>query len=222
MTGEGIADVTVRLGDDEKLGLAGEELEQTTDGEGRYRFAHAPPGTLWVQARAQGRATRTASGRVDAAASDAGPAVMDDLWLPEGGSASGRVVNADGNPVAGARVVIHAVDNLDGAHSDRYGTSVTTSDAGGGFRFDGIAAGTRYRVRAHADGHASGATSPFPIESGAEIEGLRVVLGNGATLRGSAGRARQRRDVAPAPGGRRRARRHERDRASRIRGRPVG
>jgi hypothetical protein len=54
-TGHGIAGATVRIDDDESFALGGTELETSTDKEGRYAFANAPPGVVWVRASAGGR-----------------------------------------------------------------------------------------------------------------------------------------------------------------------
>ncbi len=182
-TGDGIGGATVGLDDGEGFDLGGAELEVTTDGEGRYRFPAAPLGAIRVRGVASGRATRSIGGTVRTATPDGGPAAIDDLWLPEGGAVAGRVVGGDGKPIEGANVLIVAVDDLVGALRNRFRPIPAISDAKGRFELDGVTAGTRYRIRASASGHATGVTSPFTIDAGTELEDVTVTLRKGAALR---------------------------------------
>ncbi len=182
-TGDGIGGATVRLDDGEGFDLGGAELEVVTDDEGHYRFPAAPHGAVRVRGVASGRAMRSIGGTVGTGEPDDGPAAIDDLWLPEGGTVAGRVVGGDGKPIEGADIWIVAVDNLVGALRNRFRPIPATSDVKGRFELEGVTAGTRYRIRANAPGHAPGATSPFTIDAGTELEDVTVTLRRGAALR---------------------------------------
>ncbi len=183
ITGDGIGGAAVRLDDGEGFDLGGAELEVVTDDEGRYRFPAAPHGAVRVRGVASGRATRSVGGTVRPAARDDGPAEIEDLWLPEGGTVAGRVANGAGKPIAGANVMIVAVDDLVGALRNRFRPIPATSDVQGKFELEGVTAGTRYRIRADAPGYAADATSPFTIDAGTELEDVTVTLRQGAALR---------------------------------------
>jgi iron complex outermembrane receptor protein len=74
----------------------------------------------------------------------------------EGGSVSGCVTDPEGKVVAGAAVTLYARDAAD--------RTATTADAGGAYRFEGLAAG-EYLVEAVAPGLAAEAT-PVRVERG--------------------------------------------------------
>jgi protocatechuate 3,4-dioxygenase beta subunit len=177
MAGRGLAGMRVTLSDDRAFDLTGPEV--TTDKEGTYRFPHAPSGAVWVRASAPGRATRSVQVRNPGG----GKPAVDDLWLPEGGSISGSVMDAQGSPVAGASVWAAPLDNVGGAFSGRFPVVRVLSDEEGGFSLEGITAGNRYRVGAEAVDETRGASGPLSIVPGALLEDLIIRLHAAATLR---------------------------------------
>ena len=182
--GRGLAGVRVTASDSRDFDLPGPEV--TTNKEGAYAFAHVAPGTVWVQASARGRATRSVQARVT---SGGGTAVADDLWLPGGGSVTGNVVDSRGNPVGGASVWATSVDNAGGAFSVRFPVVQAPSNDDGAFDLRGITAGSRYRIVAEVDDDTRGAAGPFPIDAGTELEDVTIRL-HAAALAASTPRRR--------------------------------
>lgn len=98
-----------------------------------------------------------------------------DLTLERGHAVDGRVIDASGSPIDGARL------RLGGGEEKRKNTS---SQADGSFRFDGVPPGA-YDLRAEKPGHA-GARTEFRLEDGGWIaEPLELRLAGGGTIVGS-------------------------------------
>jgi hypothetical protein len=176
-TGRGLAGVRVRIDDEAAFALGGPELKASTDKDGRYLFPNASPGNVWVRASTPGRATRSIRGYLQA------PGVLDDLWLPEGGRLAGRVLDEGGDPIAGAELFLNPLDGFVGGYRDRFVSTPVRSDRNGFFAFDGVTAGTRYRVDAGSKMHAPGSAGPFFIEPGDDLDDVTVTLQAGAALR---------------------------------------
>ncbi|MDP6539222.1 MAG: carboxypeptidase-like regulatory domain-containing protein [Planctomycetota bacterium] len=131
--------------------------ERETDAEGSYEFSGLPPGTYTVQAGGgngtwwwggNGRAPR---GRervtgIELAAGARRSGV--DFDLAEGGSITGDVFTADGDPAGRVRIEVTFPDGSSHAPHSFSGTDET-----GHFVYRGLAAGT-YRVRARDGGGA--------------------------------------------------------------------
>ena len=106
-----------------------------SDGEGRFRLDGLTPGDFVVEARAAGRAGRSAPVRVTPGPS--APELV--VELADGLALDGRVVDAAGRPVAGAQLTAWSRDGGPPAEA--------TSAAGGRFRIEGLLPG-RYELRA--------------------------------------------------------------------------
>jgi hypothetical protein len=108
-TGEGIAEVRVELSDSRRFDLGDAPFESTTDREGRYHFAHAPQGEIWVRATASGWATRSLQGKVGPVAGEAPESRLDEFWTIEGSRS--RASGCSSRP-SNARVVEGISDSL--------------------------------------------------------------------------------------------------------------
>lgn len=103
------------------------------------------------------------------------------LGLKQGASITGRVVDQDFNPIAGARVMAYAAGEvMEGSKGGRKRVSAykyATSDENGNFILGGLEEGT-YRVTGTANGFRTGSDMPeITISSGAPTQlGTDVVL----------------------------------------------
>ncbi|HTQ02220.1 MAG TPA: carboxypeptidase regulatory-like domain-containing protein [Polyangiaceae bacterium] len=143
-----------------------------TDSEGRYRFADVAIGAVHLAvnhpdyARAELDATVAATGRADRAFE------LPPIDLSEPGGVEGDVVDADGNPVAGARVAVGSAPAFLPAGALPPG--VTQTDSSGHFVLDGIAEG-------HATLEAVSALSgrghtTVDVRAGRVADRVRIVL----------------------------------------------
>ncbi|MGE3166752.1 MAG: sigma-70 family RNA polymerase sigma factor [Planctomycetota bacterium] len=114
--------------------------------------------------------------------------------LSRGAVISGRVVDADSNPVAGTRVSLRSstedrqfeaifVELGDIQVSSEIPGSITT-DADGNFRIAGVEAGD-YRLSARANGFASYRGETLSVEGDTVIGGVTIVLERGLAITGT-------------------------------------
>ncbi|HEV8578527.1 MAG TPA: carboxypeptidase-like regulatory domain-containing protein [Thermoanaerobaculia bacterium] len=140
--------------------------EWTTDDAGAFRLDGLRPGPVVI--RAEHRAYRPAERRMElkAGSNELDLSLESDLWL------SGRVLDAGGDPVAGALVTVASPDTRPKTES---------SAADGSFRVSGLRQG-RQRLQVEA---AEFASSHTEVEMGPEpLEGIEVRLARGGTIRG--------------------------------------
>jgi protocatechuate 3,4-dioxygenase beta subunit len=135
-----IAHAVVRLHDTDKFGPSVSRqgvclTSADTDDQGRYAFAGVGPGTYEVEAQVGTRTMRSGPVVVaqDARITDV------DLVIPSPGHIEGRVVEADGPPLAG--VTVSCVRVRDWNWLPR-----TTTDEEGRYRFDGLVKGDEYQI----------------------------------------------------------------------------
>ncbi len=126
----------------------GRRVEAITDGAGEYVLAGLPAATATLRVEAAGFAPK-GSGRV--AVTEGGVAAVD-MALEAARAIAGRVVDAEGRPVAGARVSV----------AGKGGAGTAVSGADGSFRVEGLGAGPCV-VRGSRDG-----TPPMRGEAKAE------------------------------------------------------
>jgi protocatechuate 3,4-dioxygenase beta subunit len=141
----------------------------TTDGDGRYVLDGLPTGPRSIAAEDdQGR---RGVGEIDVRAGEN----RLDIRLSGGAEVAGRVVDAEGAPVAGAEVML-----LAGGRG--WTRRQTTTGGDGGFRFEAVEDG-EYRVRASKQGHATAESEPVRV-AGAPVGGLEVRLQAGGAIVG--------------------------------------
>jgi hypothetical protein len=132
-----------------------QKAEAVTDAKGEFKIEGVQPGEYTVlPATPKGLATRGEDRKVKVA--DRGCAVAH-LWLESNARLSGRVLNAQGLPVAKAEVVLHE------ANKETYNGYVdyAYADEDGAYQFKLIPPG-RYVLRLRYDGMSS-QNRPFPV-----------------------------------------------------------
>ncbi len=141
----------------------------TSDGDGWYRIEGLPPGPRSIAAEDdQGRRAvgdldvRPGSNRLD-------------LRFRGGVEVAGRVVDAEGTPVADAEVALAAPNR-------GWGEQRVTTGAGGGFVLEGVGEG-EYRLLASKEGYAAAESDPFKV-AGAPVTGLEIRLQGGGAITG--------------------------------------
>ncbi|MGK3998346.1 carboxypeptidase regulatory-like domain-containing protein [Sorangium sp. So ce1024] len=106
------------------------------------------------------------------------------LHLIAAGSITGEVVDPSGRPVEAYLLAIESfVPAGSGAHASVNGRARKVSDPGGAFQLDDLAPG-RYVLTASAAGRPPARSAPVDVEAGRTARSVRIVLPQGATLRG--------------------------------------
>ncbi len=155
---------------------------EETEPDGSYEFTELEPGTYVVGAGSPmlsmfvGGAAgygRTTTRPIELAQDEDRGGV--DIALRKPGELSGRVVDTDGEPLNGASIFVY-----DSAGVPVDVMSTTTTNAGGRFRYEGLAEGT-YSVLARTKSHATSISRPARVgaESSDEVE---LVAHQGAHL----------------------------------------
>ena len=157
----------------ELRGLA--HLEATTGDGGVAAIAGVPPGSYQLVARAPGFAR--ASTWISVGAEGARHRRLE---LVAGAPVSGVVIDPEGAPVAGARVVWSGVSDWTMSASDRHDAAVTGAD--GRFRIDALPAGS-FRFTARHPDFAPGHSQSIALD-GSERAGVEIRLPRGAVLAG--------------------------------------
>lgn len=168
------------LAEPERLPLAGAhvwvrsrpDLRATTDARGTFTLPldpHAPRGTLIVLADAPGH--RQEWRQVEAAAEEAV------LVLAPQATVSGRVVDAAGEPVAGARLVASSQAGWAGRRPPATDRAVSAAD--GGFRLSRLDPATVHRLLVEHPRFATAELDLAAPPAGGAREGLEVVLDRG-------------------------------------------
>ena len=142
-----------------------------SDAEGFYRLSGVAAGEQRVEVRhpRYRRLARTLR-------TEPGGEYQLDFELPAGVSVEGRVVDASGDPVAGAEVQLRTED-------PELSEARARTDAGGRFHLEPIAAGV-YHLRATAPDQARGERQQPVVVEEQPVSGLEVVLDKGALLTG--------------------------------------
>jgi hypothetical protein len=133
--GRPLPKVQIGAGSVRPTGAVGTE----TDGDGRYRLGPLAPGELELWFRGEGYRPERRSAVVGSEATTL------DLVLLEAGEIRGRVVDAEGEPLAAVEVGLTGAGRFE----------VATTDAAGGFSFAGLDPGN-YRLNAAAGARGQG------------------------------------------------------------------
>ncbi len=144
---------------------AEEHVYATSDERGDFRVEPLAAGTYLLEARAPGHA-RTVFSAVKVPA--AGPLTV---ALSMAGVIEGFVVDARGQPAAGAEVQVNG-----------FAPQVATTGAGGGFSVE-VEAGD-YTLSARRGAEAGALAEPLIISAGRTVRDVRLQLGPGAVLEG--------------------------------------
>lgn len=151
--------------------------------DGTFRIPDCAAGVVVVEAIAP----RKARARLDRVVAKALPAgeepkfEANTLFLQPGGRIAGRVLGADGKPLADAIVTAAASDGALFTMA-REGRSAQRTGDDGAFVFDGIVAGNKYTVRATKEGLSSREEGPIQVEAGTDRGDVELKLEAGASL----------------------------------------
>ncbi len=154
--------------------LRGDDLQTDTTRAGIATFKPVVPGPYDIVAYAPGSAKTYKRVRVSGQ-------LAVKLALANGAAVSGRVVDADGNPVEGARVLNVAASDFRSPADPRL--DAITTDAKGGFRFAALPAGSVRFLATHPD-HASGTSAMVTLDGVTEKRDVVVTLAPGVVVRG--------------------------------------
>ena len=150
-------------------GVMVERDSRQTDANGDFTLDTIAPGSRELRVMKQGFVTKTVSVDVEA-----GKEKRADVELSPGHELEGRVVDASGQPVAGA-----SITHQPAGAPPRSAWPNIVADAEGTFRITGLPDGP-VRITAAKDGYAPGSTEVDP----ATATSVTVTLGRGATVSG--------------------------------------
>ncbi len=153
----------------------------TTDAEGFFQLHDLPIGTYYLAAKSQGFPEHLVPGIEIVAGAE--PVDLGTVTLVHGILLSGRVVDPEGEPVAGAQL---SMRNADGEQIvvQRAGSpwfAAVTSRQNGSFHLDGLPSARRLVMVVSADGYLP---RTLPVTTGEEDQQLTVELSSGARVVG--------------------------------------
>ena len=148
-----------------------------TDADGAFQIDGMAPGKYSVSVRHPDYADGSESIEVK----ETGGSVR--VALSAGSHIAGIVADASNQPLPGAQVALVAASDAGPMGRGGLPSSGTTTDQGGSFRFDHLAAG-RYTVTASLR-NASSSQQQVALAAGQSSDGLVISLSAGATVRGT-------------------------------------
>ncbi|MCI0650959.1 MAG: sigma-70 family RNA polymerase sigma factor [Planctomycetes bacterium] len=165
-----------------------------TDEAGRFRISGVKAGT---QLRGHARHPGYLTGKIAEFTAEAGEQELPRIALGAGASVAGRVLDEDGNPIAGAGVELSKQHSMAGGvikeaielelfegGEPMLPGKRAVSAHDGTYRIAAIDAGN-YSLKARADGYAAFRGEPFQIQEDAAVEGRDVVLARGLAIHGT-------------------------------------
>ncbi len=168
--GENISNATVEL-----RGIS--ERSSAVDAKGHVVFSHVPVDRYDVVATAAGYAPQRSSVRI----SRSGAVAEVSLAMKRGAKVAGIVVDADGKPVPGARVMYQGASDWSVRADPRLDQVLT--GANGYFSIDALPSGT-FRFVAKAKGHAMGTSELTKLDGITDTTDVRIEMEASATLVG--------------------------------------
>jgi hypothetical protein len=158
-----------------------------TRADGRFEVADPPPGLYDLTVEAAGHAALTVPGI------EIGPGsgILDlgVVTLAAGSELSGRVLDDEGRPLQGARVLLlpsaalpwEAALAMSGSSQSRARPREAATDDAGGFSFPDLTAGSRVRLRAEKDGYVAAESRSLDVPADEPVE---MVLAAPVTVSG--------------------------------------
>ena len=145
----------------------------TTDGEGVWQLADVPEGTVHLVVEGPNLPVIERDERIERQARLDRAFDLGEIDLPEAGGVSGTVVNARGEPVAGARVSTQPLGGY--APITVQTTNTTVSDEQGRFRLAPVAIG-KIQVYAMAPGVGQGRSDVVEVQRERDRESVTIAL----------------------------------------------
>lgn len=181
------ARVAILARDARRYGSRVRDLEALSDGKGVYRLVGVPPKIdLYAEASVDD-AVKSPSGTFQAKAGDT---VTVDIRLRKGSRILGRVADAGGRPIRGARVRFghltpeQAGRATDSFRADEFLTArVFATDDGGGFVCDRVPPGTTL-LKVEADGYSAWFRRDLAVPEESDLAGITATLEGATTIRG--------------------------------------
>jgi hypothetical protein len=149
-------------------------LRARTDRDGTFRLEDAPPGDMRLAVTHAGYAKVEQSVQVEPPSHADRSVVLDPIDLEEGGIVEGMVVDARGDPVAGARVAPGSVPMLLPAANPPAGVVLTNRR--GEFKIEDLAEGDVI-LEAYAPDLGRGHTGGIPVAAGRTTDRVRIAIG---------------------------------------------
>lgn len=146
---------------------------QPSDGNGAFRLGNLVPGTYTLSVNVKGYALAQKDNVVVTSGSQEKTI---DFILKRAGSVTGKITNANGDPIGGVSVT--AYDSL----SNRYQNSWQT-DASGKYSLDSLPSGN-YRLEAYKQGYTRSQHDGVEVSAGSVTPNVDFVLQQGASLSG--------------------------------------
>ena len=141
--------------------------------DGSFRLRDVPAGRVRLVVAHPDFATAEATARVERPERADREFSLPDIDLTEAGAIAGQVVDARGQPVAGARVAVGIVPAYLPAGALPAGLAI--ADSSGRFRLSGVAPGT-VTVSAYASGAGRGSTGSVEVVAGRTTSDVAIVL----------------------------------------------
>ncbi|ANM29871.1 hypothetical protein ABI59_10215 [Acidobacteria bacterium Mor1] len=148
------------------------------DENGNYKLMVDSPGTYRIMVQAGGQQFMGAGVGLRLEVPDGVDAMTRDIELEEGGGIAGTVTDADGNPLAEARVSAFPASDTQMTQL----ASNASTDASGAYRLTGLDEG-EYRVIAGAEGYVFETRIGIRVDGAGETSGVDFALDSGRPVR---------------------------------------
>jgi hypothetical protein len=149
-------------------------LRARTDRDGAFRLEDVPPGVMRLSAARAGYAKAEQTVKVEAPSHADRSIALDPIDLEEGGIVEGLVVDAHGDPVAGARVAQGSIPAL--LPAGKLPAGVVLTNRRGEFKLEELAEGD-VTLEAYAPDVGRGRATGVHVTAGRTTDRVRIALG---------------------------------------------
>lgn len=164
------------------LTQAGERKIESAGVDGAFRFDDVAPGAAELEVSHPDYSTEQRSITIAPASDPEQPVELAPIELDEAGAIEGRVVDAAGVPVSGARVGIGFVPAF--LPAGPVSSEIEQTDSEGRFSLSGVPVG-RVKLSAYAAGFGRGALDGVEVRPSEATEGVEIQLHGGEVEQGS-------------------------------------
>jgi hypothetical protein len=149
-------------------------LRARTDRDGAFRVEDVPPGAMRISVTRAGFAKVEQAVRVEPPSHADRTVVLDPIDLEEGGIVEGLVVDARGDPVAGARVAQGSIPTL--LPAGKLPAGVVLTNRRGEFKIEELTEGDVI-LEAYAPDLGRGRTTGIQVAAGRTTDRVRIAIG---------------------------------------------